>query len=182
MIRAWVLIAMTALCGGALAGCGGEPAPEAPSTITLKSSAFAEGQPIPKLYTCDGDNVSPPLEWSNVPKEAKSLALIVEDPDAPLGLFTHWIVYNLPPTTKGLPQGVRAIDANIPQGRNDFGKVGYGGPCPPSGTHRYVFRLYALNDTLDRGSRQLKRAELLTMMRGRSVAMGALMGTYGRKR
>jgi Raf kinase inhibitor-like YbhB/YbcL family protein len=163
-------------CGG-----GGEAAPQAPDTITLRSPAFAPGGPIPKTHSCDGDELSPPLEWGQVPGNTKSLVLLVEDPDAPGGIFTHWIVYNLTPATASLPQGVRHDDPNVPQGRNDFGELGYGGPCPPKGTHHYVFRLYALDALLNLGrSDPPDRAALLRAMRGHALARAELVGTFAR--
>ncbi len=145
-------------------------------TIQLSSRAFAEGSPIPKKNTCDGENLSPPLAWSGVPAGTQSLALIAEDPDAPAGTWTHWVLYGLPASQASLDEGARVgID-----GQNDFRKPGYGGPCPPKGKpHRYFFKLYALDTTL-----QLKtgasKAELEKAMRGHILAQGQLMGTYGR--
>ena len=120
--------------------------------MRLTSDTFPEGGLIPATFTCDGANVSPPLAWHDVPVKAKSLALIVDDPDAPRGVFVHWLLFNIAATEKGLTQGVGAEGprtANGRQGRNSFGKVAYGGPCPPSGTHRYQFHLYALDVSLD---------------------------------
>ena len=152
-------------------------------TITLTSSAFANGQPIPQTYTCDGKNISPALQWSGVPAGAKSLALIVEDPDAPVGIFTHWVLYNLPPNLTGLNESVPRLAALADlgvQGINDFRKTAYDGPCPPAGkTHRYYFRLYALDiePSLADG---LTRQKLLDAMRGHILAQGEWMGTYQR--
>src|SRR6266516_726015 len=116
--------------------------------LKVTSTAFTEGQPIPKQYTCDGINISPPLEWSGVPKNAKTIAIICDDPDAPAGTWVHWVVYNLPADKIGLIENTPATET-LPgggmQGTNDFKKFGYGGPCPPSGTHRYFFKLYALD-------------------------------------
>src|SRR5262245_10546005 len=113
-------------------------------TIQITSNAFLDGEAIPTRYTCDGENVSPALDWSDIPEAAQSLALVCEDPDAPSGLFTHWILYNLPPTTTGLAEGVSTneqLDNGASQGRNDFNRIGYGGPCPPAkdNAHRYFF-------------------------------------------
>jgi Raf kinase inhibitor-like YbhB/YbcL family protein len=147
--------------------------------MKITSTAFAEGQPIPKRYTCDGENVSPPLAWSGVPAAAKGLVLVVDDPDAPGGLFTHWIVFNLPPSTSSLPEGVKPA-GGISQGTNDFGKAGYGGPCPPKGRHRYVFHLFALESGLD-GLTQPSRAKLdAALEKGHVLARTALTGTYQR--
>ncbi len=148
------------------------------STLKITSPVFSEGQPIPKLFTCDGANASPPLEWSGVPAGAKALALIVDDPDAPSGLFTHWIVINLPPETKSLPEGAKALPAGSEQGTNDFGKVGYGGPCPPKGRHRYFFHLYAL-DARDPEAKP-SRLKVDVFLRKHTLAQGSLMGTYQR--
>jgi hypothetical protein len=149
--------------------------------LKLTSTAFAEGQPIPKRYTCDGENVSPPLAWSGVPAATKRLVLVVDDPDAPGGLFTHWIVFNLPPSTSTLPEVVKpAANQGISQGTNDFGKPGYGGPCPPKGRHRYVFHLFALESWPD-GLTQPSRAKLdAALQKGHVLAQTALTGTYQR--
>src|SRR5205085_2382634 len=148
-------------------------------TIKLTSSAFQEGGMIPAQYTCDGKNISPPLAWSDVPTEAKTLALIADDPDAPRGTWVHWVSYNLPTATKELPEGIPAQEAAVGgrQGKNDFGKLGYGGPCPPSGTHRYYFKLYALNTELNLPSGATKQ-DLLKAMYGHILDEGQLMGRY----
>ena len=127
-------------------------------SIRLESLAFEEGKSIPRKYTCDGEDISPPLNWSGVPEEARSLVLIADDPDAPRGIWTHWVLFDLPVEVSELPKGLPAEKTVLVasgearhtarQGRNDFRKLGYGGPCPPSGTHRYSFRLYALDDSL----------------------------------
>ena len=150
--------------------------------MKLESSAFEEGQAIPKQYTCDGVNVSPPLEWRGVPKNAKTLAIICDDPDAPAGTWVHWVLYNLPAGDMGLienaPRTEKLTGGGL-QGKNDFGKSGYGGPCPPSGTHRYFFKLYALDAELDLKPGAMK-SDLLKAMEGHVVAQGQLMGTYRR--
>jgi Raf kinase inhibitor-like YbhB/YbcL family protein len=148
-------------------------------SIKLTSSAWQEGGMIPAQYTCDGQNISPPLAWSDVPNDAKTLALIADDPDAPRGTWVHWVVYNLPAATKELPEGVPAQEtaAGGRQGKNDFGKLGYGGPCPPSGTHRYYFKLYALNTELSLPSSATKQ-DLLKAMYGHILDEGQLMGRY----
>jgi Raf kinase inhibitor-like YbhB/YbcL family protein len=148
--------------------------------ITLTSTAFSEGAPIPSDYTCDGADISPPLAWSEVPSGTQSLALIVDDPDAPRGTWVHWVLYNVPATVTELPPNVpleRSLPNGAKQGRNDFGKIGYGGPCPPRGTHRYYFKLYALDTqlALDAGA---TKQELLDAMAGHILAEGQLMGTY----
>src|SRR5215210_2709323 len=128
-----------------------QEAPEGPMTISLTSPAFTANGAIPSVHTCDGRDLSPALAWSGVPPAAKSLALIVDDPDAPRGTWVHWVVYNLPPSATGLPEGAGsgALLAGATSGRNDFKRTGYGGPCPPSGSHRYFFKLYALDAVLD---------------------------------
>jgi Raf kinase inhibitor-like YbhB/YbcL family protein len=146
--------------------------------MKVTSSAFQEGANIPSKFTCDGGDTSPPLQIADIPSEAKSLLLIVDDPDAPSGLFTHWMVWNIPPQTSAVGEGSTPKGV---QGTSDFGKSGYGGPCPPSGTHRYYFRIFALDRELDLpfGS---KRAQLDAAMKGHVVAQGELMGRYSRKK
>jgi len=150
--------------------------------LKIKSSAFNEGDMIPKKYTCDGANVSPPLAWDVVPMNTKSLALISDDPDAPVGTWVHWVIYNIPPTIKELPENIpphNTIENGAQQGTNDFRLIGYGGPCPPRGTHRYYFKLYALDKALD-SEPGLTEAHLLKAMEGHIVAQGQLMGRYQR--
>jgi Raf kinase inhibitor-like YbhB/YbcL family protein len=150
--------------------------------IKLTSTAFKEGEAIPRQYTCDGVNISPPLEWSGVPKTAKAIAIIADDPDAPAGTWVHWVLYNLPAENIGLVENVPAGDnlkAGGFQGKTDFGNVGYGGPCPPSGTHRYFFKIYALDSVLDLKAGATK-AEVEKAMEGHIVSQGQLMGTYRR--
>lgn len=113
--------------------------------MNLSSPAFSANSPIPARYTCDGENISPSLAISEIPSGAKSLALTMTDPDAPAGTWTHWLLFNLPPTTTVLPENTQGLGVS---GTNSFGDQGYGGPCPPSGTHRYVFTLYALDSEL----------------------------------
>src|SRR5712671_5190520 len=150
--------------------------------ITLTSVAFKEGQSIPRTYTCDGVNISPPLEWTGVPKTATTLAIIVDDPDAPAGTWVHWVLYNLPADNIGVVENVPAsenLKAGGFQGKNDFGKFGYGGPCPPSGTHRYVFKIYALDVDLPLKAGATK-ADVMKAMEGHMVLQGQLIGTYRR--
>ena len=146
--------------------------------MKITSSAFQQGGNIPSKFTCDGANTSPLLQISDMPSEAKSLVLIVDDPDAPSGLFTHWAVWNISPQTSAIAEGSTPKGA---QGTNDFGKSGYGGPCPPSGTHRYYFKIFALDRevVLPSGA---KRSELNTAMKGHVIAQGELMGRYSRKK
>lgn len=149
-------------------------------SIKLTSTAFKEGEPIPRQYTCDGVNVSPSFEWSGVPKPAKTLAIVADDPDAPAGTWVHWVVYNLPADNIGMVENLPATEnlkAGGFQGKNDFGKIGYGGPCPPSGTHRYFFKIYALDSELPLKAGATK-AEVEKAMEGHVVSQGQLMGTY----
>ena len=176
-----------------LMGCAGSRQPAAPQPnanragedkdgFKLTSSTFNESQPIPRAYTCDGANVSPSLEWSGVPKNAKTLAIVCDDPDAPSGTWVHWVLYNLPAEKIGLIENTPAMEKLIGggmQGKNDFGKIGYGGPCPPSGTHRYVFKLYAIDAELDLKPGATK-AELVKAMEGHIAGQAQLMGTYRR--
>ncbi len=150
--------------------------------IKVTSSVFPEGGMIPQQYTCDGANLSPPLSLSGLPAGTASLALLVEDPDAPRGTFTHWVAFNLPPVLHEVPERAgaeRLIQGGGLQGKNDFGKPGYGGPCPPSGTHRYYFKVYALDTVLnlDAGA---SKDQLLHAMKGHVLAEGQLMGRYHR--
>jgi Raf kinase inhibitor-like YbhB/YbcL family protein len=153
-------------------------------TIQLTSPAFVHGDVIPRVHTCDGDDVSPPLTWSGVPVERRSFALICDDPDAPRGTWVHWVLYNLPGESVELSQGVPPtpeLPSGGRQGRNDSGDIGYSGPCPPPGKpHRYYFRLYALDIMLTL-PHSVSRAELDRAMTDHILAQGTLMGTYQRK-
>jgi Raf kinase inhibitor-like YbhB/YbcL family protein len=152
--------------------------------LTLTSSAFAAGGAIPAKYTCDGDDTSPPLEWSGVPDRAMSLALIVDDPDAPdpaapKKRWVHWVLFNIPPDARGLSAGTRSgkLPPGAQEGSNDFKKTGYGGPCPPIGRHRYFFTLYALDTSLPEKERP-SRADVEAAMQGHVLEKAELMGTY----
>lgn len=145
--------------------------------MTLTSPAFAYEQLIPVIHTCDGKDISPELEIHDVPVGAVSLALIMDDPDALGGTFTHWLLWNIPPKITKIEKG--SIPASTTEGTNDFGNVGYGGPCPPSGTHRYVFTLYALDTRLEL-ERAAKKTELQEVMENHILADAELMGKYGR--
>jgi Raf kinase inhibitor-like YbhB/YbcL family protein len=147
-----------------------------PARVKIASSAFQQGQNIPAKFTCDGGNNSPALQFSEIPPAARSLVLIVDDPDAPGGLFTHWLVWNIDPKTTSVAEGSTPKGV---QGSNDFGKTGYGGPCPPSGTHRYVFKIFALDRELELPA-GAKRDQLEAQMRGHIIAQGELMGRYAR--
>jgi Raf kinase inhibitor-like YbhB/YbcL family protein len=156
--------------------------------FAIRSSAFGPQGAIPRKYTCDGDNVAPPLEWSGAPDGTQSFALIVDDPDAPdpaapKRVFVHWVLYDLPRSAGGLPEGAtrNTLPAGTREGRNDWDKTGYGGPCPPKGRHRYFFRLYAVNTMLgDRGAPT--KADLEGALAGRVLATAELVGTYERTR
>ena len=152
--------------------------------MQLTSAGFNEGTAIPAKYTCDAKNVSPPLKWNGVPAGAKSLALIVDDPDAPAGTWVHWVLYDLPPTTRELAEDVpksQYVAGGAKQGLNDFRHLGYGGPCPPHGKpHRYFFKLYALDAVLDLKP-GLTKKDLESAMEKHILARAELMGTYQRK-
>lgn len=151
--------------------------------MTLTSPAFQEGGEIPRKYTCDGADVSVPLRWKDPPSATKSFALISDDPDAPVGTWVHWVLYNLPPETRELDEGIPASETlgnGARQGRNDFRNVGYGGPCPPRGpAHRYFFKLYALDDQINLKPGAAKQ-QLLNAMKGHILAEAQLMGRYKR--
>ncbi len=151
--------------------------------IKVSSSAFEPNGVIPAKYTCDGAGISPPLQWEGVPEETESIALICDDPDAPMGTFVHWVLYDMPADTKKLDENVPA-DKTLPnkakQGITDFGKIGYGGPCPPSGTHRYYFKIYALDMQLGLEAGASK-SQLLKAMEDHILGKGELMGKYKRK-
>jgi hypothetical protein len=150
----------------------------AASSVSVTTPAFQAGGDIPPKFTCNGTNVNPEIKINGVPSEAKSLVLIVDDPDAPRGLFTHWIVWNIDP--KATDIGESSAPAGGVQGTNDFGKRNYGGPCPPSGTHRYFFKIFALDTKLDLKP-SARRAELDAAMRGHTLAQGELMARYSHK-
>ena len=152
--------------------------------MQLISSAFKNGETLPTRYTCEGQDVSPPISWEGVPEDAKTLALVVDDPDAPSGSFTHWIVYNLPPTPSRLEVGASLSDrlsTGLREGLNNFGEQGYGPPCPPrgAGEHRYVFRLYALDQELHFTGR-VTRDQLMDAMEGKVLAEAMLVGRFAR--
>jgi len=150
--------------------------------IKVKSSAFEDGEMIPKKYTCDGANVSPPLEWELGPAGCKALALVCDDPDAPMGTWVHWVVYNIPAQVNRLEEGIppsKVLDDGTIQGTNDFHKIGYGGPCPPRSTHRYYFKIYAL-DTCVKLESGATKSQLLHAIEEHILAQGQLMGRYKR--
>lgn len=182
-----------------ISGCGPGPSPtqaptptSAPPTpapekreqaLELTSTAFAPGKPIPRKYTCDDQDISPSLQWSDPPQDTQSFALTADDLDAPAGTWVHWVLYNLPAETRALPEAVPP-DAELTDGsrhgKNSWKRLGYGGPCPPSGTHRYLFKLYALDTVLDLDAGADKK-QLLQAMEGHILAQTELMGTYTRQ-
>jgi Raf kinase inhibitor-like YbhB/YbcL family protein len=171
--------------------CKGSPPPKAAADqkgaagmeMKITSAAFIDGARIPKKYSCEGQDISPPLNWTGVPQNAKSLALICDDPDAPAGIWTHWVLWNMPPSTPSLPEGV-PTDAMLPggikQGQNSWPTTGYKGPCPPPGkAHGYQFKLFALDSELNLPDKADKAA-LETAMKGHILAQARIIGTYGR--
>lgn len=151
--------------------------------MTILSSAFTEGSFIPSKYTCDGQDVSPALSLSGAPAGTKSFALIADDPDAPVGTWVHWVMYDIPAATSSLPEGIPkdgVLKDGTKQGMSDFRKLGYGGPCPPGGTHRYYFKIYALDKMLNQNP-GLTKKQVLDLMKGHVLAEGQLMGKYTRK-
>jgi hypothetical protein len=153
--------------------------------MKLVSTAFANEETIPTRFTCEGDDISPPLSWSGFPKDTKSLALILDDPDAPMGTFTHWLLYNIPTNLSELEEGIslsKKLPEGIREGFNDFGNQGYGGPCPPrnKGAHRYYFRLYALNQALELSGRVTRR-QLLDAIHNKILGETDLMGRFERQ-
>ncbi len=153
--------------------------------MMIASPAFQDGQRIPFRYTCDGENISPPLTWSGAPAETKTYALIVDDPDAPIGVFTHWVVFNIPASSSGLHEKFASsfpsetVPGGMVQGKNSAGNVGYIGPCPPSETHRYVFHLYALDTQLNLQPGATKQ-DVRNAMEGHILAQALLTGLFGR--
>jgi len=167
-----------------LTACTKEAPPtQTPITLELTSTAFADGDKMPARYTCDGENVSPPLAWGEPPPQTRSFALIVDDPDAPVGVFTHWVIFNIPADARELEEAI-PIGERLPngalQGKNGFGKLGYGGPCPPRGSpHHYRFTLYALDKPLELPP-GISKNDLLQAMEGHILAQGQLVGVYQR--
>ncbi len=149
----------------------------------LTSTAFANGDPIPMKYTCDDEGISPPLQWKDPPEGTQSFALISDDPDAPVGTWVHWVLYNLPASTLSLAEAV-SPDVDLPDGgrhgKNSWGRPGYGGPCPPSGTHRYFFKLYELDAELALAA-SWSKDELLGLTEGHILASTETMGVYSRQ-
>jgi Raf kinase inhibitor-like YbhB/YbcL family protein len=153
-------------------------------SLTLSSPAFTNGETIPRRFTCEGEDVSPDLKWADIPSGARSLVLIVDDPDAPdpaapKRTWVHWVLYNIPPETKEFKAAISSAELprGVKEGKNDWGRTGYGGPCPPIGRHRYFFKLYALDIVLPNLGNAAKPA-LETAMKGHVVAQAELVGTY----
>lgn len=175
--RVGLSVALAIVIGATVCVSGSDA--QTPSAFELTSPAFAQGASIPIAYTCDGPNRSPTLRWGGAPAGTQSFALIMDDPDAPSGTFVHWVLFNIPGTRTDLPEGFTPGPIGV-SGRNDFGRTGYGGPCPPSGTHRYFFRLRALPDeslTLREGA---SRADVDRVIGGRALGTALLMGRYNR--
>lgn len=154
-------------------------------SLTISSPVFKEGDEIPKVFTCEGRDIAPPLQWAGVPAEAKSLVLIVDDPDAPdpaapKMTWVHWVLYNLPPDSYGLPEATETSDLppGTGEGFNDWQRTGYGGPCPPIGRHRYFHKLYALDTVLGDLGDKPDKAKVVAAMQGHILAEAQLMGTY----
>ena len=149
--------------------------------LTVTSESFAHKSSLPIAYTCDGENVSPPLAWSGAPANTKSYTLICDDPDAPMGTWVHWVLFNISPEINNISENIdeNRLGPSVKKGENSWGKTGFGGACPPSGTHRYFFRIYALNTILTIDGNPTK-TELLDAMKGHVLAEGELIGTYAR--
>jgi Raf kinase inhibitor-like YbhB/YbcL family protein len=174
------------LCTAAFLAGASAATKETTMTLRITSTAFAEGAPIPGKYTCEGEDLSPPLAWSGAPDGTESLVLIVDDPDAPdpkapRMTWVHWVLYDLPPSSTGLAEGAAALPAGAKSGLNDWKRTGYGGPCPPIGRHRYFHKLYALDTKLSDLAKPTK-AEVEAAMRGHVLAEAQLMGTYQKAR
>ena len=177
------LAAVLALFAGPAPSGGPAPSREAPMTLALVSPAFSPNGSIPKEYTCDGDDLAPPLAWTGAPAGTKSFALIVDDPDAPMGTWVHWVLYNIPTSVNSLPEGgARSpVPASAREGLNDGGDLGYTGPCPPIGRHRYFHTLYALDTVLPDLGARATREDLDAAMRGHVLEQAQVMGTYQRQ-
>ncbi len=183
--KSWIILVVCMLF---LAACGKQAADStqlesADLKLQVTSTAFQNGNPIPVKYTCDGEDISPPLSWTGVPEVAQSLVLIVDDPDAPAGVWVHWVIYDIAPTLDNLPEGL-STESNVTrvgvQGQNDFQNTGYSGPCPPgSKPHRYYFKLYALDQMIHLPPEATK-AEVEEAMKNSILADGELIGEYGR--
>jgi Raf kinase inhibitor-like YbhB/YbcL family protein len=182
--RVWIFCLSGVLAFWSCTSGDGSPAGEEPAlSIKLTSPAFAEGESIPRRFTCEGEDISPPLNWSDMPEGTAALALIVDDPDAPRGTWVHWVLYDMPPGLSGLEEGISTtsqVEGVGLQGVNDFRNTGYGGPCPPSGSdHRYFFKLYAL-DSFTGLPPGATKAELEAAMGGHILGQGQLVGHFAR--
>src|SRR3989344_1940186 len=167
-----IVLAVVAIAGSVILS-GRKPGSEIKQVMKIQSSAFNNNETIPVKYTCDGENINPPLSFSDIPSDAKSLALVMDDPDAPSGTWVHWTVWNIDPKT------IEIVPQNAIEGTTSFGKPGYGGPCPPSGTHRYFFKLYALDNTLQLSASSTKE-DLEKAMEGHIIGQTDLVGLYKR--
>lgn len=188
--RAILSLILAAAAGVVLSGSSstpamnaGSPSDSSPAALALQTPAFKPGDDIPGKFTCEGANVSPALDWGEPPSGTKSFALIMDDPDAPSGTWVHWVVYDLPASTRQLPEGVPksdSLESGGRQGVNDFGDAGYGGPCPPPGRpHRYFFKLYALDKPLGLAARA-RKPQVESAMKGHILAQSGLVGRFGR--
>jgi len=178
-VIACLSLALAAVAGGEQPRKGGGP-----MNMVLESPAFRAGDMIPSKYTCDGENISPPLKWSGAPEGTKSFALVADDPDAPMGTWVHWVVYNIPAAAREIPEkaaSTKKLPAGALEGVTDFRENTYGGPCPPSGTHRYFFKLYALDTALGLRAGASKK-QLIEAMKGRILDQAELVGKYRRQR
>lgn len=182
LLSVWIVVVMLFVS----AGCARTPSPASAvpaASLSLTSPAFAQGQPIPARFTCDGEDISPALNWGDPPAGTRSFVLILDDPDAPAGTWTHWVLFNIPADMRSLDEAVPALEtlaSGARHGKNSWGKLGYGGPCPPAGTHRYFFRLYALDVSLGLSPGAAKK-DVQSAMQGHILAQGELMGTYARR-
>ena len=184
-MRALVSVLVLAISAAGVVRCAPGAGAKGDTTMEIKvtSPAFKEGEFIPKKFTCDGENLSPAIDWSEIPSSAKCLALICDDPDAPRGTWVHWVIFNIPVGTKGLPENFphkSTLPDGSRQGINDSHEIGFDGPCPPGGVHRYFFKVYALDKPVNLESGATK-AQLLRAMEGHVVGEGALMGRYKRQ-
>lgn len=182
--KLWLMVLPTALAAVLCACARGDAERKGPMPIQLTSPSFKDGQPIPAMHTFKGADTSPALAWDAVPPGTKSISLIMDDPDAPRGIWVHWVLWNLPPEARALPEAVPnkpSLDGGAKQGRNDAGDVGYGGPCPPPGKpHRYYFKLYALDAPVALKEGAAQKADLVAAMKGHILGEGQLMGTFAR--